>query len=104
MGPLDGKLVVVAPGAGESNFGRYAASGAIVLVVGSDSEAVGAAVARLRISGARAAGFVGDPSKTACRAALAEMAKELFSSYELAAGDSRLAEALEIAAIPPSWE
>jgi hypothetical protein len=49
-----------------------------VLVAGEDAGAVGAAVAALRASGVRAAGFVGSASDPA----VSEMAAELFPGLE----------------------
>lgn len=82
MGSLDGKLAVVAPGGGDAPAG-LAADGAAVLVAGEDAAAVGGLVASLRAAGARAAGFVGDVSSPADRAALLEMATELFPGCEV---------------------
>jgi hypothetical protein len=53
---------------------RLAAGGSAVVVAGTDAGAVGALVARLREAGARAAGFVGDPTGEG----VVEMAGELF--------------------------
>lgn len=82
MGRLDGKLAVVATGGGDAAL-RLGAEGAAVLVAGEDAAAVGELVASLRAAGARAAGFVGDASSPAGRAALLEMATELFPGYEV---------------------
>jgi hypothetical protein len=78
-GRLEGKLVVLSPA--EATTGRGASlggEGAAVLVAGDDAEAVGAAVARLREAGVRAAGFVG----SAADSAVSEMAAELFPGLE----------------------
>lgn len=83
MGRLERRLAVVVPGDGEAAGRRWAAEGAAVLVAGEDATAVGELVAVLRAAGARAAGFVGDPSRPADRVAIAEMAAELFPGCEL---------------------
>jgi hypothetical protein len=66
-------VAVVAAGSADEAL-RWAAEGAAVIVAGTDAEAVGALVARLMGSGARAAGFVGEVADEA----VAEMAGELF--------------------------
>ena len=53
-----------------------ALDGRVVVVVGDDARRVGPAVKVLGDAGARAAGFVGDPTDDA--AALTEMVAELF--------------------------
>jgi short-subunit dehydrogenase involved in D-alanine esterification of teichoic acids len=75
---------VAVVGAGELDMAlRWAARGAAVIVAGTDAGAVGALVARLRESGARAAAMVADMADAEGRRALAEMAGELFPGHEL---------------------
>jgi hypothetical protein len=75
--PLDGRVVVV--GVEQAPAARALGSrGAIVVVVGADPDAVGALVRDVAGGGARAAGFLGDPSTPDGADALTEMIGELF--------------------------
>jgi hypothetical protein len=79
---MQGTVTVVEAGEADDAL-RAAAGGAAVLLVGTDAEAVGALVARLREAGAQAAGMVADVADRVGRRAVEEMAAEIFPGYRL---------------------
>ncbi|MGH9026471.1 MAG: hypothetical protein ACRDWD_10225 [Acidimicrobiia bacterium] len=61
----------------------------VIVLVGSDGDALGRLAAELESEGRRVAVFVGDPAAEADRAALREMLAELYPAREQPAPRSR---------------